>query len=85
MQDLNATSQPHNASLRPGGQRDTHPWAQANRHRGLRRTLPQTIPDVTPAAALSLALLGSRSIRGLKAREEFQQVQDLVPILVHCA
>lgn len=29
-----------------------------------------------------MALLGSRSIRELKVREESQQVQDLVPVLV---
>lgn len=84
MQDLNAASQPHNPSRRPDGQRDPPSWAQANKHRGLRRTLPQTVPHATRAAALSLALPGSRSIRGLKAREESQQVQDLVPGLVHC-
>lgn len=33
---------------------------------------------------LNLAKPGMRTIRGLKAGEESQQVQDLVPVQVHC-
>lgn len=55
MQDLNATIQPQDPSLRPGGKRDTHPQAQAEKHRGLRRTLPQAIDrgssELSPAGS----------------------------------